>query len=69
MPFKFVDDGYPEADDYSSNYVWVEPRPVVRDGDRGMPRALRYLRALTWGKRPWGKRDRRVIDNPRRLAR
>jgi len=24
MPFKFVDDGYPEADDYSSNYVWLE---------------------------------------------
>ncbi len=24
MPYKFVDDGYPEADDYASNYVWVE---------------------------------------------
>ena len=24
MLFKFVDDGYPDADDYSSNYEWVE---------------------------------------------
>lgn len=30
MPFKFVDDGYPDADDYSSNYVWVEPEPAER---------------------------------------
>ena len=25
MSYKFIDDGEPEADDYASNYVWVEP--------------------------------------------
>ncbi len=57
MPFIFVDDGYPEADDYASNYEWVETAAVKARKD-----AARRRRAC--GKcpppetQPWWQRLR-----------
>jgi hypothetical protein len=38
----FVDDGYPESDDYESNYVTYDPRDP-RDYARAVEEALRRM--------------------------
>ncbi len=50
----FVDDGYPESDDYESSYVTYDPRDA-RDYARAVEEALRRM-AQTAG--PWPRRPR-----------
>ena len=59
MPFKFVDDGAPEADDYASNYVWVDleaDRDRVKRPRAAKPTALKAKRPDKfpgWTRRLW----------------
>ena len=62
MAFRFVEDGHPEADDYSSNYEWLdtEVRAQEEKPDKRMRRRQRCLDfARQWNRRKrlnWLKR-------------
>ena len=60
MPYIFVDDGYPEADEYANNYVWYDEKDP-----ESLQRAWTEVRRLhrrfalsreDCGKRPRGRR-------------
>ena len=47
MPYVFIDDGSPEANDYSTNYEWVEPKRDVWCARMSTP-APSAARASRW---------------------
>lgn len=47
MPYVFIDDGGPEANDYASNYAWIDPAPAAQRSGRSTPLMSWWLAALS----------------------